>query len=120
MPEHLLGKVIVKKTFFQTIGVVGLLVFLGMIFVIIPLSNEDHLRARLDPAFEEFKGATVTRYPDKTEREAIQKKAIEEKDRIVQDGSWPLITCRGSMIAQSAGTIYRKDVLSVSCSWGGL
>lgn len=108
----------------MTMTVVGLLVFLGMflgmIFVIVPLSNEDHLLTRLNPAFEEFKLVTTARYPDKVEREAAFAKVLAEKDRVVRDSAWPLIACRATFTARNPGTIHRKDVRSVSCFWGGL
>lgn len=110
---------VIMKLFLKGLSILSLLVFLALLFWVIPLVNEDHLRTKLEPAFEEFKTATVARYPDKVEREAVIAKALAERDRVVRESAWPLITCRAPFTAQNHGTIHRKDVRRVSCFWGG-
>lgn len=107
------------KLFLKGLSILGLLVFLLMMFWVIPTINEDRLRTKLSPLFEEFKGVTTVKYPNKTEREAAFAKVLAEKDRVVRDGAWPFITCRATFTARNPGTIHRKDVRSVSCFWGG-
>lgn len=108
------------KLFLKGLSVLGLLVFLLLMFWAIPTINEDHLRTKLDSTFEEFKGVTTVKYPNKVEREAAFAKVLAEKDRVVRDSAWPLIACRATFTARNPGTIHRKDVRSVSCFWGGL
>lgn len=97
---------------------IPLLLLLGALIVIIPSMNEARLGVRLEPAFEEFKTVTVARYPDKAEREAAFARVLSEKDRVVREGTWPLITCRATFTARNPGTIHRKDVRSTLCFWG--
>lgn len=113
----MLGRV-TMKVFFKGLSILSLLVFLLMVFWVIPTINESRLRTKLSPLFEEFKGVTTVKYPNKVEREAAFARVLAEKDRVVRESTWPLITCRATFTARNPGTIHRKDVRSTLCFWG--
>jgi len=93
-----------------------IVVLAALIFA--PSVNEDWLDYKLNLAFMEFKGTTQEKYPDKTTRETAFAKVLAEKARIVKENSWPLMVCEATFTARNPGTIHRKNVRAVSCSWG--
>jgi len=113
----------VKKTFSQTIGIpeplLGFIVYLAILFVIIPLSNEDHLLRKLDPSFEAFKGITAETYPDKSLRETAIAKVLTEKTRVTNASTYPFITCTTTYTTRNSEIVHRYDARDISCSWGG-
>lgn len=118
----MLRKVSVKKTFSQIIGIpepiLGFIVYLVILFVIIPLSNEDHLLHKLDPSFERFKGITVETHPNKSLREAALAEVLTEKTRVTDASTYPFITCTTTYTTRNSETVHRYDARDISCSWG--
>ncbi|MEI8096904.1 MAG: hypothetical protein WCG73_02265, partial [Candidatus Moraniibacteriota bacterium] len=110
----------IKETALTVVGILGTIFLVIAVYMGVPLLNENWLQGKLDPAFEEFKGVTRQKYPDKAEREAAFTKVLAEKARVVESNSLPLITCGARFIAQSPGKVYRKNVREVFCTWKSL
>lgn len=94
------------------------LAFVVAAWVLVPGLHEDWISQNLDLTFEVFKGVTVENYPDKVDRETAFAKVLAEKALIVKENSWPLMACEATFTARNPGTIHRKNVRAVSCSWG--
>jgi len=87
------------------------------LYFLVPLWNAQKLEMALDPLFEEFQMITSVKYPDKQEKELAFRKVLEKKADIVKKNTILLVSCEASFIAHNPGTIHRKDVQNISCSW---
>ncbi|MDD2766852.1 MAG: hypothetical protein PHH40_03775 [Candidatus Moranbacteria bacterium] len=89
-----------------------------LLFILIPLWNEEKLKTALDPLFMEFQNITSEKYPFKEDKEIAFQEVLDEKARIVEKETLAFISCEATFITHNPGSIYRKDAQTISCSWG--
>jgi len=107
-----------KETALGVVGAIGIIFMAITIFVILPILNENWIDHELTQLFEKFGGITTKAHPNKIERESLFAKVLRDKAVIVKNNTLPLVTCKARFIAQNPGTIHRRDVKEVFCSWG--